>query len=147
MKKSDERIAVVVSGDPGLYSFQGWLQSRIAPSEYEVIPGISSFQVACSRLRLSWQNAEIISLHGRPRERLLPAVLRGATVVLFTDYKNNPHTVASYLLENGIPDRKVFLAQDVSYPHENIVETTLDQIREPEKYRLCVMIIMGEKSA
>ena len=63
--RKDKKIAVLVSGDPGLYSLAQTIARNFPKDEYEVIPGISSLQLAFARIGESWQDAGIISLHGR----------------------------------------------------------------------------------
>jgi len=63
--REDKKIAVLVSGDPGLYSLAQAIARNFPKDEYEVIPGISSLQLAFAQIGESWQDVKIISLHGR----------------------------------------------------------------------------------
>ncbi len=139
--KEREKIAILVSGDPCLYSFLGWISRRMDVQDYEVIPGISSFQVAFARIKKTWENALIISLHGRPIERLIPAMRNNKTLVIFTDYKNTPSKIASYLLGQGIKNRTVFIAENLTYPEEKILKTDLKKLSMGKEFGLCVMIL------
>ena len=58
------KIAVLVTGDPGLCSLAQPVLKRFGRDSCEVIPGISSIQVAFARLGLDWVNARIIDAHG-----------------------------------------------------------------------------------
>jgi precorrin-6y C5,15-methyltransferase (decarboxylating) CbiE subunit len=58
------KIAVLVTGDPGLYSLAQPVLKRFGRESCEIIPGISSLQVAFARLGLDWVNARIIDAHG-----------------------------------------------------------------------------------
>jgi cobalt-precorrin-7 (C5)-methyltransferase len=61
------KIAVLVTGDPGLCSLAQPVLKRFGRESCEVIPGISSLQVAFARLGLDWVNARIIDAHdGNP---------------------------------------------------------------------------------
>jgi len=57
-------VAVLVSGDPGVFSLAGPLVKHFGPERCVTVPGISSVQVAFSRLYMSWIDARIISVHG-----------------------------------------------------------------------------------
>ncbi len=59
------RVAVLVSGDPGLFSLAAKVVRRFGAEACEIIPGISSVQVAFARLGLDWIDAKILSAHGR----------------------------------------------------------------------------------
>jgi precorrin-6y C5,15-methyltransferase (decarboxylating) CbiE subunit len=59
------KVAVLVSGDPGLYSLADRVLRRFGRENCRVTPAVSSVQVAFARLGLSWDNARIVSAHGR----------------------------------------------------------------------------------
>ena len=54
--RRDRRVVVLVSGDPGLFSLAAPLLRRFGRDACEIIPGISSLQVACARLGLGWDD-------------------------------------------------------------------------------------------
>jgi precorrin-6y C5,15-methyltransferase (decarboxylating) CbiE subunit len=58
-------VAVLVSGDPGLFSLAQGLVGRFGAAACEVIPAVSSVQVAFARLGLGWADARMVSAHGR----------------------------------------------------------------------------------
>jgi len=60
-----QQICILVSGDSGLFSLAQLVIGRFGRENCRVIPGISSVQVAFSRLALSWSSALLISAHGR----------------------------------------------------------------------------------
>ena len=62
------KAAVVLSGDTGFFSGAKRLLALLAEEpqiESEVIPGISSAAYFCARLGISWEDAALLSLHGR----------------------------------------------------------------------------------
>jgi precorrin-6y C5,15-methyltransferase (decarboxylating) CbiE subunit len=144
--KEKHKIAVLVSGDPGYYSLLGLVRKNFDPSEYIVIPGISSFQLAFARVKLEWKDAQLLSLHGRPLTILDKYISEdegtGGTLALLTDKNNTPYKISGYLISKGCRDRKVFIAENLSYPDEKITETTLKNVKEKDVYNLCVMIIL-----
>ena len=58
-------VAVAVSGDPGVFSLLKRLQDRFADRKIQTIPGISSLQRFCAALGESWDDAAVMSVHGR----------------------------------------------------------------------------------
>jgi precorrin-6y C5,15-methyltransferase (decarboxylating) CbiE subunit len=59
--------AVLVSGDPGLFSLSALVLKRFGREKCRVIPGVSSVQAAFAALGIAWAEARIISAHrGRP---------------------------------------------------------------------------------
>jgi precorrin-2 C(20)-methyltransferase len=59
------KVAVLVSGDPGLYSLAERLLRRFGRENCRVTPAVSSVQAAFARLGLAWDNVRVISAHGR----------------------------------------------------------------------------------
>ncbi len=139
MKK---QIAVLCSGDPGLYSFLKYLKRNFSEDYLEVIPGISSLQLAFARNKMVWQDAEIISLHGKDnRDKLIKAVSKSKKIALFTDDKNSPASIADYLLDNSIKDKNVLIAENLSYPEEKIFDGNLSDLLNKQFSELTVMVI------
>ena len=60
-----KKITVLVTGDPGLYSLARNVISRFGREKCRVIPGVSSIQTAFARVALDWQDAIVITAHGR----------------------------------------------------------------------------------
>jgi cobalt-precorrin-7 (C5)-methyltransferase len=59
------RIAVLVSGDPGVFSLAQAVLRQFGRESCEVIPAVSSVQVAFARAGVDWADARILSAHGR----------------------------------------------------------------------------------
>jgi cobalt-precorrin-7 (C5)-methyltransferase len=139
--RDKQRIAVLVSGDPGLYSFLGAIQAALKKEEYTVIPGISTLQVAFARIGESWQDAKIISIHGREKTGLVKQVRACDKVFLLTDAKFTPDKIAGYLLRSGIKNRRAIVFEALTYPNERIVDTDLKALSNKKGFGLCAMII------
>jgi cobalt-precorrin-7 (C5)-methyltransferase len=106
--------AVVLStGDPML-SGLGYLQGR-------VIPGISSLQVACARLKISQLKVVPITVHGRnlDPEAIAFELRRGKCVFLLTDDATNLQSLCRYLESQSL-HREVAALTDLGYPEERI---------------------------
>lgn len=141
-------ISVLVSGDPGLYSLLNYLKRYIDKELLEVIPGISSLQLAAARVKLSWNDMKIISMHGKnDRDKLIREVKENDKVGLFTDNKFPPEQIVSFLLDKGIRDRKAIVFERLSYPEEKIFKGSLEEIKEHNFSKLTVMVICSEKMA
>lgn len=139
--KEKKRIALLVSGDPTFYSFLGMLRSYFKKEDYEVIPGISALQIAFAKLGSCWQDAKIISLHGRRLKNLGQEIKSLSKVFLFTDTKFGPQEIARHLLKQEMDNRKVTIFENLTYPKERIVNTDLKKLSKTKGYGLCVMLI------
>lgn len=133
-------VAVLVSGDPGFYSLLGFLRKNFSAEKLQVIPGISSLQLAFARAGLAWQQAELSSVHGRSITEVNPDP--GALLGLLTGKDNPPRKIAAHLLAQG-PNRRVLLANNLSYPDELCFETDLQTLtRDDAPYDNAVILVM-----
>ena len=135
------QMVVLVSGDPGLYSFLPQVRDAIGEDNIEVIPGISSVQLAFARFKQNWEDALIISLHGRQPVDLADRVKTHPKVALLTDTKFPPPQIATHLLDSGVPNRRVWVAQNLSYANEVLVDTDLVSLSQMSGFNNCVFII------
>ncbi len=139
-----KRMGVLVSGDPGLFSLLGVLRRHFPEEALEVVPGISALQYFCARLQLSWDDALILSLHGREEKELVSLVQGSGKVIIFTDSKWTPGAVCRRLLEEGLRGRRVFVGEKLSYPEERILEGGLEDFREEKVANPNLMAIVAE---
>ena len=125
-KLAGHDVVVMVSGDPGYYSLLDALRREFSPDIIEVIPGISSLQLAFARLSLPWHDTRLLSFHGRvPTENEL-RYEPGTSLGLLTDAKYNSRTIPELLLDLGWPaEAELFICSRLSYGDEEIIRTTL----------------------
>lgn len=107
----ERRTVVLASGDPLFFGIAGYLVRRFGPEHVQVIPHYSSVQLAFARLGDSWQDAELISLHGRPIQGLAQRMDGRHKVALLTDANNTPAVIAGYLLEFGMTEYEAFVCE------------------------------------
>ncbi len=141
------KVAVLVSGDPGLYSFLGVLARYLDAGEYEVIPGISSVQLAFARLGESWEDAAVRSIHGRDLEGLVDVVREHGKVALLTDGRLSPRDIAAHLIEGGIKDRDLVVCRNLSYPDEAVTRTGIGDAMTLTAEDGLYIVIIQEKRA
>ncbi len=139
--RRSKRAAVLVSGDPGFYSLLGAVRKRFAPGEYEVIPGLAAYQLACARIGLPWQEYRLISVHGRSLEKLDNLANSDQGVIILTDPHNHPARIGEYLEKKGWKDRTVWICENISNPREKIEEYRLRELPRSQEDKLCLMII------
>ncbi|MDV0447064.1 Precorrin-6Y C(5,15)-methyltransferase [decarboxylating] [Methanosarcinaceae archaeon Ag5] len=114
--------AVILStGDP-MFSGLG----KFATESDVVIPGISSFQLACSRLHVNLTNFYCITAHGREdvslaRNELLRELKTGKNIFLLPDEKFGAADVCALLLSENI-DADVYSLEELGYPEEQILK-------------------------
>lgn len=139
------KVVVLVSGDPGFYSLLNYLAQYFKKEEIQVIPGISSIQMAFARLALSWHDAVLLNLHGRSLETL-DKYINYSKIALLTDPENNPRQIYQYLKEKGRYKGTIHICTNLGYPDE-AVQTM--QLTEPftltiSDVKPTVMVILNE---
>lgn len=144
--RAGKKIVVLASGDPGFYGILSTLNRHLPGFNIDVLPGVSSIQLACAKLGLAWHDAFLTSCHGRDYAHLAEAVKKYHKVITLTDPRHNPAELARALVKEGVTARKVFVACNLSYPDEQINATTLEQLAAVPQWRLnnCVMVIVDE---
>ena len=138
-------VVVMVSGDPGYYSLLDAIKRTFEDKPVEVIPGLSSVQVAFSKLGMPWYDAILVSMHGRtaPREQMV--YCPGNVICFLTDKKNNSRTIPDMLRKLGWPPNAMLaICNRLSYPDEKIIITTISEaIRMETVYLNCVLVVMA----
>lgn len=116
LRELPDKAVILSTGDPML-SGLGYLKGH-------VIPGISSMQVACARLRISQLEMTPITLHGRsmdagPLDRIIHEIRSGRCVFLLTDGLTDLVSICSRLEKENL-SRDVAVLTELGYPEEKI---------------------------
>lgn len=135
-------VVVMVSGDPGYYSMLDALRRRFVADIIQVIPGISSMQMAFARLALPWHDAELLSFHGRIPSEARLVYEPGRLLGMLTDLKYNSASIAQLLLDKGWPaETAMYVCSRLSYADEQIRETSLQEAAEQQPVRSCILVV------
>lgn len=112
--------AVLASGDPGFFGIVRALRARgIAPA---VIPAVSSVALAFGRLGLDWDDALVLSAHGRDVRPVRAAALAHPKVAILTaPPEAGTGQLRSDLLAAG---RKVYVAERLGAADERVRDLT-----------------------
>lgn len=63
--RKERTVVVLASGDPGFFGIVRVLAERFGSARLDVRPGVSSVATAFARLGLTWDDAVVVSAHGR----------------------------------------------------------------------------------
>lgn len=135
------RVVVLASGDPLFYGIGSALVRAFGRDSVEVVPHVSSVQLAFARAGESWHGAAVVSLHGKPILGLAQK-LHGATVAaLLTDGVNTPSAVARYLLRFSMNEYEAFVAERLGSPEERCGWYSLDELADAQFAPLNVVVL------
>lgn len=140
-KHEADDIAILVSGDVGFYSLADALSKEI--EEAEIIPGISSVNSFFAKLKMPWQDAAFVSIHGR-HSNFVDAVRRNKKTFLLMG--NNIDEISDKLTEAGFGQLKVFVGSNLDMEDENILSCSVSELRNKSFKTLIVLLIMNENA-
>ncbi|WP_346341626.1 precorrin-6y C5,15-methyltransferase (decarboxylating) subunit CbiE [[Phormidium] sp. ETS-05] len=90
----EESIVVLTSGDPLFFGLGRLLVSQLPPETLIFHPHISSVQLAFNRVKVPWQDARVISAHGRSLDETIEALRGGENqIAVLTDDRNHPGAI------------------------------------------------------
>ncbi|VVB87474.1 Tetrapyrrole (Corrin/Porphyrin) Methylases [uncultured archaeon] len=116
---------VLSTGDPMLSGL-----GKFAKKTDEVIPGISSLQLACSRLGMGIENLAVITAHSRNlkivKNQLIIELGNGKSVFLLPDPSFGVKEIAHLLDSRGLP-RRITVCERLAYDDEMISTGTTEQ--------------------
>ncbi|HHW47630.1 MAG TPA: precorrin-6y C5,15-methyltransferase (decarboxylating) subunit CbiE [Clostridiaceae bacterium] len=136
-----KRIAVLASGDPGLYGIMSSLKENLPQVEMEVVPGISSLQYFCSKLHICWNDIAITSVHGRQQSQLYDIIKANRKTAVFTGGVQSPDAICRKMAELGLNNAVVAVGENLSYENERITVGSPDEIGKKTFGNLSLMII------
>ena len=136
-------LAVLVSGDVGFFSLAKTISGKLPDCECVRYCGISSLVYFSSKLQLSWDDAKIVSMHGRT-QNLVAAVARNKKVFSLTGGENSPQKLCAQMCEHGLGQVQVYVGENLSYPEEKITSGTAEEISALDFPSLSVMMILNE---
>jgi precorrin-6Y C5,15-methyltransferase (decarboxylating) len=105
-----EKVCLLVSGDPGFFGLVRLASARLGPGALEVHPAPSSVALAAARAGTNWDDAVVISAHGRPIEPAIEAVLHDEKVAILCSPDNPPQSLGLRLLAADCGPRSVTVA-------------------------------------
>ena len=136
-----KRMVVVAGGDPLFYGIARYLCDKLGKDRFEVLPHVSSMQMAFARVKESWDEAFLTNLAGRPLDDVLDRVRVAETVGLFTSEGDDPPRVARTLMARGLDYFRAYVCENLGAPDERVTQGELSEIAEMEFAPLNVMIL------
>ncbi|HEY3789547.1 MAG TPA: precorrin-6y C5,15-methyltransferase (decarboxylating) subunit CbiE, partial [Urbifossiella sp.] len=136
-----KRLALVASGDPLFYGTARYLCEKVGAEHFEVMPHVSSMQLAFARIKESWEDAYLTDLSTRSLDDVLDKIRSAETVGLFTSERYHPGRVAGELLGRGIDYFTAFVCENLGGKDERITRGDLADIRDMTFDPLNILIL------
>lgn len=143
-RKERENVGVLFSGDTGFYSGAKKLTELLCTEKdrYDIrlVPGISSVSYLAAELNTSWEDAAIVSLHGR-KENFIQTVSSSGKTFLLLGGENTGNSVVRKLKEYGLDNVTVYMGTRLSYPDEKILSGRPSELEKEDIHGLCTVLI------
>jgi precorrin-6Y C5,15-methyltransferase (decarboxylating) len=127
-----KRIAILASGDPLYYGIGRWLSKRYSFDEISFYPAVSSIQAACHSIGLSLQDAEVVSLHGRPLVTLRRYLAQHQNLVILTDRHSTPQALALECQLAGFDESTIWVCEKLGYQEQQVRKFAVSELIDNE---------------
>jgi precorrin-6Y C5,15-methyltransferase (decarboxylating) len=114
------KVCVLATSDPFHYGIGAGLTRAIPAEEMRIIPQLSSFSMACTRMRWPQEECALVSLHGRTLQRIVPHLQPDARILALSWDESTPANVARLMTERGLGASEIVVLESLGGPHERI---------------------------
>jgi precorrin-6Y C5,15-methyltransferase (decarboxylating) len=136
-----KRMVVVASGDPLFYGVARYLCDRLGKERFEVIPHVSSMQLAFARVKESWEEAYLTNLATHALQSVLDRIRTAEIVGLFPSEDEGPATIARQLQARGLDYFRAYVCENLGGPDERVTQGELADLQDMDFSPLSVMIL------
>jgi precorrin-6Y C5,15-methyltransferase (decarboxylating) len=141
-ERATKRMVVLAGGDPLFYGVARYLCDRIGKDDFEVVPHVSSMQLAFARVKESWEDAYLTSLAGRSIDEVVERIRSAEKVGLFTSEELTPAALARALLGEGLDYFRAYVCENLGSPDERVTQGELAEIADMQFAPLNVVILV-----
>lgn len=148
INSTSKNIAIPVSGDVNFFSLSQTLEPKLNACEdiaLEFINGLSSMQYFFAKLKKRYDDAKIISAHGRKIE-ISAVVSYNKKVFALTGGENNAALICQTLVERGLADVSVSIGENLGLETEKLYVGSAKDFANSEISSLSVMLIENPKA-
>jgi len=138
----DKKIVVVAGGDPLFYGVARYLCDKLGKDRFEVVPHVSSMQLAFARVKESWEEAFLTNLATHGLESVLDQIRGAEKVGLFPSELHTPSEIARILTDQGIDYFTAYVCENLGAPDERVTHGELPDMIGQEFSSLSVMILV-----
>jgi precorrin-6Y C5,15-methyltransferase (decarboxylating) len=137
-----KRVVVLQAGDPLFYGTARFLFDKLGKDQFEVLPHVSSMQLAFARVKENWDEAYQANLATQPLELVVEKIRTAQIVGLFTTESVSPASVAQALLDRKIDYFTAYVCENLGSPDERVTQAELADVASEEYAALNVMILV-----
>ena len=138
----DRPTVMLASGDPLFYGITRFLPQTMGKNRFEIVPHVSSMQLAFARVKESWDDAYLTNLAIQPLDRVVDNIRTAERVGLFTTDQIPPSIIAEALLDRRIDYFTAYVCENLGTPDEVVTQGDLESIRNQDFDSMNVMVLV-----
>ena len=147
-RMATKKVVVLASGDPLFFGIGKHLVSRLGADRLEIHPAPSTMQMAFARACEGWEDAALVSVHGKPLANLDEAAREAGKMGIFTDDKNTPAAIARHLIGLGCGDFRAVVCESLGGADEKVSRYEgLEALGRAQTGDLNVLILVRKEAA
>lgn len=139
-----KKAAVALSGDPGFYSGAKKLEEELSDYQVYTIPGISSAVYLAAKLGISWEDAALVSIHGR-RQNFIHAIVRHEKTFLLFGGGECAREICEKIHHYGLDDTEFYIGRHLSYEEEEILHKTGKELAPEDLEGLAAAYVLNPR--
>jgi precorrin-6B C5,15-methyltransferase / cobalt-precorrin-6B C5,C15-methyltransferase len=146
-RNEGQRACILAAGDPGFFGLARLAAARLGEGRVQVHPAPSSIALAFARLGTNWDDALVVSAHGRPLEHAVRAALDHPKVAVLVSKDQPPQALGQALLDADCGARDVAVCSRLGETDEEVVHTDLPGLGAGRFDPLSVVIVRAPAAA
>jgi precorrin-6B C5,15-methyltransferase / cobalt-precorrin-6B C5,C15-methyltransferase len=139
-----KQVVVLASGDPNYYGIGRRLTEFLGSGNVVVHPNITAVQSACGLLKISWDDAVVVSLHGRGMKKLTEVLGRAAKIIVYTAGAETPGEIARLLQMSGRPEYKMCVLENLGEENQRFAWLNPAEVENQTFSALNMVVLLGE---
>ncbi len=116
----EKTVVVLASGDPLFYGIGRWFSKHFTADQLTFYPAVSSVQAGCHALGWSLQDVNVLSLHGRPLNKIRRHLHNKQRLAILTDKHSTPIALAKECHAAGLGESCLWVCENMGFKQQRI---------------------------
>lgn len=123
---------VLASGNPLHYGVAKWFLHYHDADTIEIMPHHSAFTLASAQLQWQLQDCNMLTIHGRPMNRIIPYLQPNAQLLILTSNGGDVAKIADIITQKHIIIDEFIVCEHLGGDKENIITINHDDIKQQQ---------------
>lgn len=137
-------VVMLASGDPLFYGTTRFLCERLGKDRFEVLPHVSSMQLAFARVKENWDEAYLTNLASQSLDRVIERIRSAEKVGIFTTEDTPPKALAQGMIDKGIEYFTIYVCENLGSRDERVTRGKVSEIAKQDFSELNVVVLVRD---